>query len=295
LRYFSEEADKMVVLQNLEFGQLANTLWFMLHSNHMSGLPLQDLFSRQDESKSLQLLKLYIENLLMSAKLDPSTLYIHKLRLVKASQGFEHETVVATVKCTSSESQWELAFDRSQSSSLHDDNASDTSSFEYPPGPRGNTMEMADSSLQSLKITGRPATDSVTFLYPYSALAKQDAIAEIHFPTPSPSLLRSFILEPSDLGKMQDNHPLFLISFINLVQPLHQDYNLLSTNCFWISRILFRACAAYFRNTSDTHEQDFGYAYIPITDPPLEDKLDTVISKWKMANQEFINSDVSKS
>jgi len=292
----------MVILQNLEFGQLSNTLWSMLHSNHMSGFPLQDLFSRQDESKSLQSLKLYMEVLLTTAKVDPSTLYIHKLRLVKDSQGFEHETVVATVKCMSSESQWELAFDRSQSSSLRNDNALDTSSFEYPPGPRGNTMEMADSSLQSLKITGRPAADSVTFLYPYSALAKQDTIAEIHFPTPSPSLLRSFILEPSDLGKMQENHPLFLISFINLVQLLHQDgpdYNLLSTNCFWISGILFRACAAYFRNTGNTQERDFRYAgsfkYIPITDPLLEDKLDTVISKWKIANQEFINSDVSKS
>jgi len=115
-----------------------------------------------------------------------------------------------------SESQWELAFDRSQSSSPHDGNASDTSLFEYPPGPCGDMMQAADSSMQSLKVTGRPAKDSVTFLYLYSALAKQDAIAEIYFPAPSPSFT----------GGTPDNTPntpLTLISFLVFVKLLHED------------------------------------------------------------------------
>jgi len=128
------------------------------------------------------LLKLYAEVLILRNKLDPSTLYIHKLHLVKASEGLEHETVIVTIKCMGSESQWKLAFDRSQSSSLYDGNASDTSLFEYPPGPHGDMMQVADNSLQSLKVTGHSAEDSVTFLYSYSALAKQDAIIEIYFP-----------------------------------------------------------------------------------------------------------------
>jgi len=291
----------MVMVRSFEFNQLANTLWSLLFSNHMSQFPLRDLFCPPNEPVPLRTLKHYIERLMLTNKPDPFTLYIHKLRLVKASQGFEHETIIVTMMCMGSESQWELAFDRSQSGKLQGD-ASNTS-FEYPPGPHGNTMQAADSSLQYSKITGHPAKDSVTYLHSYSTRAKQDAISEIHFDTPSPSLLGSqgFVLEPHGLeGYMQDKKPLFLSSFINLVELLHQDgscYNLFSTNCFWMSGILFRACAAYY-GTSALLEQDLStsgtYKHIPITDSPLEEKLNTVILKWKIANQEFIDSDVSK-
>jgi len=125
----------------------------------MSEFPLQNLFSRWD-TISLELLKLYAEVLILRNKLDPSTLYIHKLCLVKASEGLEHETVIVTIKYMGSKSQWKLAFDRSQSSSLHDGNTSDTSLFEYPPGPHGDMMQVANNSLQSLKVTGHSAKDS---------------------------------------------------------------------------------------------------------------------------------------
>ena len=211
-------------------------------------------------------------------------LYIHKLCLVKASEGLKHETVIVTVKCMGSESQWELAFDRSQSSLPHESNASDTSLFEYPPGPRGDMMQAADSSLQSLKVIGRPAEDSVTFLYPYSALAKQDAVAEIYFPTPSPSFT----------GRTPDNTPLTFISFLILVELLHEDgyhYKLFSTN--WISGILLRVCSTYSGSTiqgQGQHLQKAGsYKDILIVDPLLEDKLNIVISKWKVAISEFMS------
>jgi len=268
----------MVVLKNLELAELANTIWSSLFSYHMSEFPLQNLFSGRD-TISLELLKLYAEILILRNKLDPSTLYIHKLRLVKASEGLKHETVIVTVKCMGSESQWELAFDRSQSSLPHESNASDTSLFEYPPGPRGDMMQAADSSLQSLKVTGRPAENSVTFLYPYSALAKQDAIAEIYFPAPSPAFT----------GGTPDNTPntpLTLISFLVLVELLHEDgyhYKLFSTNCFWISGILLRACSAYSGSTIQGQGQDLqkagSYKHIPIVDLLLKDKLNIVISK----------------
>jgi len=297
---FSEEADKMVMVRNFEFNQLANTLWSMLFSNRMSQFPLQNLFGPQNQPVSLQNLKYCIGFLTLANELDPFTLYIHKLRLVKASQGFEHETVIVTVMCLGSELQWELAFDRSQSGESQGD-ASNT--FEYPPGPRGDTMQAADSSLQYLKITGHPAEDSVTYLHPYSTLAKRDAISEIHFATPSLSTSGSqvFVLEPYGLeGYIQNKKPLFLNSFINLVELLHQDggcYNLFSTNCFWMSGTLFRVCAAYF-GTSALLEQDLStagtYKRIPITDPLLEEKLNIVISKWKIANQEFMDSKVGK-
>ena len=282
---FSEEADKMVVIKNLELAELANTIWSSLFSYHMSGFPLQNLFSGRD-TISLELLKVHTEKLILSAELDPSTLYIRKLRLVKASEGLEHETVIVTVKRIGSESQWELAFDRSQSSSPHDGSASDSSLFEYPPGPRGDMMQAADSSLQSLKVIGRPAEDSVTFLYPYSALAKQDAVAEIYFPTPSPSFT----------GRTPDNTPLTFISFLILVELLHEDgyhYKLFSTNCFWISGILLRVCSTYSGSTiqgQGQHLQKAGsYKDILIVDPLLEDKLNIVISKWKVAISEFMS------
>jgi len=44
----------MVVIRNLEYGLLANTLWSMLHSRHMSGFPLRDFFGREDGPVSLQ-------------------------------------------------------------------------------------------------------------------------------------------------------------------------------------------------------------------------------------------------
>ena len=285
---FSEEADKMVVVKNLELAELANTIWSSLFSYHISGFPLQNLFSGRD-TMPLEWLKERTEKLILSTELDPSTLYIRKLRLVKASEGLEHETVIVTVKRIGSESQWELAFDRSQSSSPHDGSASDSSLFEYPPGSRGDMMQAADSSLQSLKVTGRPAEDSVTFLYPYSALAKQDAVAEIYFPAPSPSFT----------GGTPDNAPntpLTLISFLVLVELLHEDgyhYKLFSTNCFWISGILLRACSAYSGSAIQGQGQDLqkagSYKLIPIVDPLLEDKLNIVISKWKIANSEFMS------
>jgi len=99
----------MVVFRNFENGQLANTLWSMLRSHHMSGFPLRDLFDRADEPIPLQLLKLHVGLLILTTKLDLSTLYVYKLRLVKASEGFEHETVIetviVTVQCPGSESQ----------------------------------------------------------------------------------------------------------------------------------------------------------------------------------------------
>ena len=278
----------MVVLKNLELAELANTIWSSLFFYHMSGFPLQNLFSRRD-TISLELLKVHTEKLILIGELDPSTLYICKACLVKASEGLEHETVIVTVKRMGSESQWELAFDRSQSSSPHDGSASDSSLFEYPLGSRGDMMQAADSSLQSLKVTGRPAEDSVTFLYPYSALAKQDAIAEIYFPAPSPSFT----------GGTPDNAPntpLTLISFLVLVELLHEDgyhYKLFSTNCFWISGILLRACSAYSGSAIQGQGQDLqkagSYKLIPIVDPLLEDKLNIVISKWKIANSEFMS------
>ena len=285
---FSEEADKMVVIKNLELAELANTIWSSLFSYHMSGFPLQNLFSGRD-TISLELLKVHTEKLILSAELDPSTLYIRKLRLVKASEGLEHETVIVTVKRIGSESQWELAFDRFQSSSPHDGSASDSSLFEYLLGSRGDMMQAADSSLQSLKVTGRPAEDSVTFLYPYSALAKQDAVAEIYFPAPSPSFTG---VTPDNTP----NTPLTLISFLVLVELLHEDgyhYKLFSTNCFWISGILLRACSAYSGSAIQGQGQDLqkagSYKLIPIVDPLLEDKLNIVISKWKIANSEFMS------
>jgi len=103
-------------------------------------------------------------------------------------------------------------------------------------------MQAANSSL---KVIGCPAKNSVMFLYPYSALAKQDAIAEIYFPAPSPSFT----------GGTPDNTPntpLPLISFIVLIELLHEagyHYKLFSTNCLWISGILLRACSAYSGST----------------------------------------------
>jgi len=154
----------------------------------------------------------------------------------------------------------------------------------------------ADSNLQSFK---HRVKFLVTFLYLYSALAKQDAIAEIHFPIlPSPSHLGSqaFILESrAPEGYMQEKK-LYLISFWDIIY-----FHFHPT----VSGPLLRACAAYFGTPSDLQEQidhqgdDFhalgSYKHIPVTDPLLEKKLDIVISKWKMANQEFMDSKVSKS
>jgi len=203
--------------------------------------------------------------------------------------------MIVTIKHMGSESQWKLVFDRFQSSSLHNSNASDISLFEYPPGLHRDMIQVADNSLQSLKVTGHSAEDSVIFLYPYSALAKQDAIAEIYFST----------LSPSFTGRTLDNTsntPLTLILFLILIELLYQDgyyYKLFSTNCFWISGILLRVYSAYSGSTIQEQGQDFQkagfYKHIPIVDSLLEDKLNIVISKWKIVNSEFIDSNVSKS
>jgi len=81
-------------------------------------------------------------------------------------------------------------------------------SFTLPhDNPDGDSSQVADSNLRSFKHRVKIL---VTFLYPYSALAKQDAIVEIHFPIPSPSPLGSqaFILDPHDPeGHMQEKKP----------------------------------------------------------------------------------------
>ena len=146
--------------------------------------------------------------------------------------------------------------------------------------PGGDTSQVADSNLQSFKYC---VNILVTFLYPYLALAKQDAIAEIYFPTPS-FPLGSQVLEPhGSKGYMQEKKPLHLISFVNLMELLLREDNLFSPNYFWT---LFRACAARNRIPSDLQDHqgnDFhtpgSYKHIPITDPLLEEKLDKVISK----------------
>ena len=58
----------MVVVKNLELAELANTIWSSLFSYHISGFPLQNLFSRRD-TISLELLKLYAEILILRNKL----------------------------------------------------------------------------------------------------------------------------------------------------------------------------------------------------------------------------------
>jgi len=258
----------------------------------MSGSPLRDLCDRVDEPIPLQLLKLHVGLLILTTELDLSTLYVYKLCLVKASEDFEHETVIVTVQCPGSESQWELPFNMSQCGSPHD--PLNTLPLD---NPGGDTSQVADSNLQSFKYC---VNILVTFLYPYSALAKQDAIGEIHFPIPSPSPLGSQVPEPhGPKGYMQEKKPLHLISFINLMELLLREDNLFSPNYFWT---LFRACAARNGIPSDLQDHqgnDFhtpgSYKHIPIIGPLLEEKLDKVISKWKMANQEFVDSQVSKS
>jgi len=130
-------------------------------------------------------------------------------------------------------------------------------------------MQVADNSLQSLKVTG-------------------------YFPTLSPSFTGGALDNTS-------NTPLTLILFLILIELLYEDgyyYKLFSTNCFWISDILLRVCSAYSGSTIQEQEQDFQkagfYKYISIVDSLLEDKLNIVISKWKIVNSEFINSNVSK-
>ena len=98
------------------------------------------------------------------------------------------------------------------------------------------------------------------------------------------------------------NTPLTLILFLILVELLYEDgyyYKLFSTNCFWISGILLRVCSAYSGSTIQGQGQDLQkasfYKHIPIVDSLLEDKLNIVISKWKIVNSEFMNSNVSKS
>ena len=121
------------------------------------------------------------------------------------------------------------------------------------------------------------------FLYSYSALAKQDAIAKIYFPA----------LSPSFTGGIPDNTPnisLLLISFLVLVKLLHKagyHYKLFFTNCLWISGILLRACSAYSGSSIQGQKQDLqkagSYKDILIVNPLLENQQ----SKYLYRSQLF--------